>query len=238
MRSRQIFGQILCYIWAQHCWIIHGMCFKCLHRTLRNCHVTLLLAYSPCCSFTCQTFSVGINKPPWLVNKLPNDFSRAHIQDFLCTGLHLCKIVFRVLPVMVFTPSQILRDDFVRVLINHFFLLTISMGLSSQWNFGKKRHLWPVPLIKVSSIDSWFAKSSCCERSGAMQQFWLSNGHTGAHFAFKCMSLNPCSSRTAFKPFCCPDAVAIFCGYLRKRGSEFDWGILVSRCFPLLDLFI
>ena len=115
------------------------------------------------------------------------------------------------------------------------------MGFSSQWNFGKKRHSWPAPLINVSSIDSWFIKSSCWERSRAMQQFWLSNGHTGAHFALKCVTLNPRSSRTACKPFSCPDAIVIFCGCPRKRGSGFDWGVWVSHClccFPPLDLFI
>ena len=35
----------------------------------QNCPVTLLLAYSPCCSFACQTFSVSI--------KFLNDFSWA-----------------------------------------------------------------------------------------------------------------------------------------------------------------
>ena len=35
-------------------------------------------------------------------------------------------------------------------------LLTISIGFNSQWNFSKNMHSWPAPLISVSSIDGWF----------------------------------------------------------------------------------
>ena len=44
-----------------------------------------------------------------------------------------------------------------------------------------KRQRWPCALINNSSIDSWWTKSSCWERSQAMQQLELSKGHTGEH---------------------------------------------------------
>ena len=112
------------------------------------------------------------------------------------------------------------------------------MGFSSQWNFGRKIHSWPAPLISVSTIDSWLTKSSCWDRSLAIQQFWLSKGHTGAHLAFKRETSNPRSWRTACKPFCCPDDVVICCGCPRTWGSGFDWGIIVSRCLLSTIRFI
>jgi len=69
-----------------------GMCFKSLHGPLRNCSVWLLFAYNPCCSFTYQAFFVSINKSPWPINKISNDFCRSCIQDFQCTCLRLHKI--------------------------------------------------------------------------------------------------------------------------------------------------
>ena len=86
-----------------------GTCFEGLHGRLRNWSVWLLFAYNPCCSLTCQTFFVSINKSPWPINKFPNDFCRARIQDFQCTCLSLRKIVFRVLPVSVFAPPPVLK---------------------------------------------------------------------------------------------------------------------------------
>ena len=80
-----------------------------LGTQLRNRSVTLLLSYSPCCSFTCQTFSVSINNlHDRFINfrRVLNDFSRAR---FLCMCLRLRQIVFRVLLVMVFTPSPVLN---------------------------------------------------------------------------------------------------------------------------------
>ena len=75
-------GLSLIFPWAakflDKIYTLYGLCapnlllgshFECLHCTLGDCSVTLLLAYSPCCSLTCQTFFVSINKSPcWLIN--------------------------------------------------------------------------------------------------------------------------------------------------------------------------
>ena len=90
-------------------------------------------------------------------------------------------------------------------------------------------------------MDSWFLKSSCCDKSCAMQQFQLSKGQTGEHLAFRCLTLKPHSSRTSFRPFASPDAVIIFWGWPQSAAVGFDKGITVSccfRCFPPFDLFI
>jgi len=89
--------------------LLLGSCLKCLHCTLRDCSVTLLFVYSLGCCLSHQTFSVSINKSPWPINKSPNDFCRACIQDFQCTLLGLCKVVLRMLPVLVFAPPPVLR---------------------------------------------------------------------------------------------------------------------------------
>ena len=118
---------------------------------------------------------------------------------------------------------------------------TISIGFSSQWNFGKKIHSCPASLIRVSSIEGWLIKSSCCDMRQARQHFWLSNGQTGEHFALSPFVLKPHSSRTACNPFASPEGVVICCGFPQNCGSGFVTGITVScylRCFPPLDLFM
>ena len=116
------------------------------------------------------------------------------------------------------------------------------MGLSSQWNLGRKRHSWPASLIKVSNIEGWFLTSSCWLRSRAIQQSWLSIGQTGEHFARVsfCMS-KPHSSSTVFNPFGQPSGSVIFWTFLRCSSQGLDAGMTVSCCFhclPPSDLFI
>lgn len=118
---------------------------------------------------------------------------------------------------------------------------TISIGLSSQWNFGKKRQRWQASVITISSIETWLTKSSCWLSSLSMKQLVLSNGQTGAHFVLSPEILNPRSSRTVFSPFCRPKSVVIFCTSPCLVTSGLDWGIMVSCClccFPPFDLFI
>ena len=119
--------------------------------------------------------------------------------------------------------------------------LAISIGLSSQWNFGKKMHSWPAPQIKVSSIEGWFLKSSCWLRRCAMQQFSLSMGHTGAHLARSLWrSGNHHSSRTHFNPLVSPFGNFIVCSLPQNLTLGFVMGITVSfcfHCFPPSDLF-
>ena len=106
--------------------------------------------------------------------------------DFMGT-FHLSKSGFGIFPVPILAPSPVIESE-----------LTISIGFNSQWNLGRKRQRWPFSLIKVSSIDSWLIKSSCWERSQAIQQFWLLIGHTGEHLALNRETSNPQSSSTAF----------------------------------------
>ena len=106
---------------------------------------------------------------------------------------------------------------------------------------GKNKHSWPAALIVILSIDSWSQKSSCCERSWAMQQFWLLKRQTGEHLAFMWETLNPCSSRQSFRPFASPSGVIISCLIPWNWGSGFDRGMTVFFCFhcvPPFDLFI
>ena len=101
--------------------------------------------------------------------------------------------------------------------------LTISIGFSSQWNLGKNKHSWPAALIAISSIDGWSWKSSCCDRSWAMQHFWLSKGQTGKHLAF--ITSNPHSLRQSFRPFALPSDVIISCLIpgIEGPGSIEEW---------------
>ena len=121
---------------------------------------------------------------------------------------------------------------------SHFKQVTIS----SQWNLGKKMHSWPFVLIRISSWDGWFWKSSCWLRRQAMQQFWLSIGQTGEHFTFSLWRpVNLHSSRMVWSPFGCLLECVIAWGLPHCSAHGFDIGMTVSCCFHCLlpsDLFI
>jgi len=118
---------------------------------------------------------------------------------------------------------------------------TISIGFSSQWNLGRKMHSWPASWMSFSSIDSCFAKSSCLLSRQAMQQFRLSHGHTGLHFARNPLTSNPPSSSTCWRLFGVPLSSIIFCIFPRCLILGLDLGMTVLcclHCFPPFDLFI
>ena len=99
----------------------------------------------------------------------------------------------------------------------------------------------PASRMRVSSIEIWLEKSSCWESCWAMQQFWLSIGHTGKHLARSWVTSKPLSLRTDFMPFGWPESVVIFWGWPQMVGNGLDCGITVSHCFRCLspsDLFM
>ena len=115
------------------------------------------------------------------------------------------------------------------------------MGFSSQWNFGKNRHLCPASLINVSSIETWFVKSSCLLRSLAIQHASFSQGQTGEHFARILSTLNPHSCRVCSRPLGSPLAVVIDWGLPWSSTFGLFIGMMVFfclRCLPPLPLFI
>ena len=114
------------------------------------------------------------------------------------------------------------------------------MGLSSQWNLGRKMHSCPASFIKVYSIDGWSVKSSWWLR-WAMQQFWLSIGQTGEHLAHNCWTSKPCSSRAVCRPFGQPSGSVMLWYFPQCLVQGLDMGITVLHCFhclPPSDLFI
>ena len=158
-----------------------------------------LLPDSPCCSITSKPLSVCAHKLPGMINKLLDYISRACIKVMDCTVFRLCKIFLGYLLITILDPSPVLKQC-IRLRIyqwrqdNHV-VRTISIGLSSQWNLGKKMHSCPAFLIRVSSIDSCLIKSSCLLSSRTMQQLVFSTRHTGAHFAWSLRTSKPCSVR-------------------------------------------
>ena len=119
--------------------------------------------------------------------------------------------------------------------------LTISMGLSSQWNLGRKMQWWPAPVMSISSMEGWLAKSSCLDSRRAMQQSVFSHGQTGEHLARMFWTLNPHSSSTRWRPFGEPSGNIMHWALPLGSGNGFDNGITVLRClrcFLPSDLFI
>ena len=137
------------------------------------------------------------------------------------------------------TPNTVKYDSVLHQKWNR--KLTISIGFSSQWNLGKKMHSCPCSVMRVSSIDGWFLKSSCWLRCCAMQQFWLLIGKTGEHFTHSFLMLKPRSSSTHWSPFGLPSGSVIFWTLLHCASIGFESGIMVScwrHCFLPSDLFI
>ncbi len=118
---------------------------------------------------------------------------------------------------------------------------TISIGLSSQWNFGRKMHLCLALTMRSSNIETWFAKSSWQLSKRAMQQSVLSTEHTGEHLARRPFVLSPHSSRVCWRPFASPSSVFMLCSFPRCSTTGLLCGMMVSfciGCFPPLPLFI
>jgi len=115
------------------------------------------------------------------------------------------------------------------------------MGLSSQWNFGRKTQICPRTWIFCLRSNIWSRKSSCLLRSRAMQQLLFLNGQTGEHFTCILWMSNPHSSSVCCRPFGTPALVVIFCGFPWDSTLGLFIGITVSfcfLCFPPLLLFI
>src|SRR5216683_3135958 len=115
------------------------------------------------------------------------------------------------------------------------------MGLSSQWNFGRKTQKCLCARIFCSRSDIWSRKSSCLLRSQAMQQLLFSNGQTGEHFTCILRMSNPHSLSVCCRPFGTPASVVIFYGFPWHSTLGLFMGITVSfcfLCFPPLLLFI
>jgi len=115
------------------------------------------------------------------------------------------------------------------------------MGLSLQWNFGRKMQRWPLAFIFCSRRESWNQKSSCLLRRWAIQQVLFSNRQTGAHFACILYTSKPHSLRVCSMPFASPVSVVIFWGNPWNWGYRLFIGITVSfcfHCFPPLVLFM
>ena len=118
---------------------------------------------------------------------------------------------------------------------------TISIGLSSQWNLGRKIQRCPLDVIFYSKSDICRWKSFCLLRRWAMQQSLFLNRQTGEHFMHIPWTLKPCSSNICWIPFASLVSVIIFWGFPQNSGYGLFMGIMVSFCFhclPLLPLFI
>ena len=144
----------------------------------------------------------------------------------------------------------------------------ISIGFSSQLNFGRKMHPWPTSLITAASMDSWCTKSSCWLRSN-----WYYPGpgdqigceHLGWRWPHMITSEKPRSWRTWRRPSGIPRSgrgeklldvfgirgsvvtVGGFLGgfkvgaYFRRRSPMFGWTqtwLLVSVFFFFVDRFV
>ena len=193
------------------------------------------------CSPTSQTMPICIHEPPGLVDKASDDLCWACIESFNCTFLCICKLSFVNFPVLSLAPPLILCDCKLREAAHKKRKLTISIGLSSQWNFGRNMHRCPWSAMVCSRRDVWSQKSSCLLSRWAMQQWSFLIGQMREHFALIPAMLKPCSLS-----ICCSPLGSVF---LRVNFWESPWycgsglfiGISVSFCFlcyPLLDLFM
>jgi hypothetical protein len=92
--------------------------FHCNHSPLRHRAVLLLLFYSPGSRFPCKTSPISLHKPPRTVNKPPDDFNRASIENLKSPLLGCCEICLWVFSIPVFTPSPVLNNIMSRILLN------------------------------------------------------------------------------------------------------------------------
>jgi len=121
------------------------------HRALRNRTMPLLLANCPRSSFARQRHSVSIHKPPGTIDELPNDINWARVERSQCCLLCIVKCLLLNFPISVLESWPIPNTEgwssvqWNLVLIK----LTISIGSSSQWNFGRNIHSWPASLIAM-----------------------------------------------------------------------------------------
>ena len=118
----------------------------------------LLLMNSPICRFPCQAQPVSAHEMPRSINESTNNFNRACVKIQNSGIFCILECFFVGFAISVFAPAPVLKKIQNYRFRNHK-LLTISIGFSLQWNFGKKMHSWPASRIKVSSFEGWFLKN-------------------------------------------------------------------------------
>jgi len=88
------------------------------HSPFWHCTVLLLLFYSPGSCFPCETGPISLHKPSRTVNKPPDDFNWASIENLKSPHLGCCKICLWMFSIPVFTPSPVLNSIMSIILSN------------------------------------------------------------------------------------------------------------------------